>query len=163
MDVVSQAEWRTLHLPGFPLLLFGNLLHLLVINVVLAHKAVNSPVQQVDGWTHSDRRRERKTHRQTEHNDKNQRTRWFIGLWGRGCWCSLCEPPQITNLHRLETRRRRNGVNCTLRVHTTTPFSSSTVRSYPFVVAITTRLWVSLSTDVLCRYGREGGGWSKTE
>lgn len=30
--------------------LFGNLFHVFVINVVLAHKTVNSPVQQVNSW-----------------------------------------------------------------------------------------------------------------
>lgn len=38
---------HTLQFPGFPLFLFGDLLYVFVIDVVLAHKTVNSSVQQV--------------------------------------------------------------------------------------------------------------------
>lgn len=41
---------HTLHFPCFPLLVLGDLFHVFVINVVLAHKTVDPSVQQVDGW-----------------------------------------------------------------------------------------------------------------
>lgn len=37
----------TLQLPGFPLLFFGNLLDVFVVDVVLAHETVNPAIQQV--------------------------------------------------------------------------------------------------------------------
>lgn len=47
---------------------------------------------------------------QTEHNDKNQRTRWFIGLWGRGCWCSLCDY-QSTPLGNMKKKKKRSKLH----------------------------------------------------
>ena len=50
MCVCARVSVRTFHLPGFPLLLFGNLFDVLVIDVVLASETVNPPVQQVYSW-----------------------------------------------------------------------------------------------------------------
>lgn len=40
----------TLHFPRLSLLVFGDLFHVFVVNVVLAHKTVDPSVQQVDSW-----------------------------------------------------------------------------------------------------------------
>lgn len=50
---VTQSVWfdrRTLHFPRLSLLVFGDLFHVLVVNVVLAHKTVDPSVQQIDSW-----------------------------------------------------------------------------------------------------------------
>lgn len=50
---VTQSVWfdrHTLHFPRLSLLVFGDLFHVFVVNVVLAHKTVDPSVQQVDSW-----------------------------------------------------------------------------------------------------------------
>lgn len=50
---VTQSVWfggHTLHFPCLSLLVFGDLFHVFVINVVLAHKTVDPSIQQIDSW-----------------------------------------------------------------------------------------------------------------
>lgn len=45
--------------PSFPLLLLGNGFHVLVIDVVLAQKAIDASIHQFYGWKDKGRERQR--------------------------------------------------------------------------------------------------------
>lgn len=56
---VTQSVWfgrHTLHFPRLSLLVFGDLFHVFVVNVILAHKTVDPSVQQIDSWESKKRR-----------------------------------------------------------------------------------------------------------
>ncbi len=47
---IREGGGPTLQFPRFSLFFFGNLLHVFVVYVVLAHKAIYSTVQKVYSW-----------------------------------------------------------------------------------------------------------------